>query len=416
MILKNSHITTIIIFLFSFNQEISCQTDDITHYHRSSLYSILLQHPEQQFSEQIVEAFKNIPLPDKYNDHNLKITVMNAPVLKKMSKEELEGAYKDAVSGILHRNKIGGRLIEKWFNRDKQTGAFNMNLVKERGSYDASILDIQQALRSARGLAQIEDAGEELLSHTYVLVNDIRYADATLRRNLQGFGVLLGGMAAAFIPVAGSALSNIAIRTGATINDLVVGFKVYVTSYLFRLDWNEDIATEFYSTLWFDSSNIDVHKKQLFNSRMGKYKLTYVGSTTIYSGETSLAGIEHESDMFLKVCTRSIDKAISELQKDFDEFKVYTPLISANPIQAYIGYKEGINENSLYEVLEKSIDSNGRTTYERVGTIKPIQGMIWDNRFMATYENITDANLGYTTFEKVSGTEFFPGMLIRELK
>lgn len=402
--------------LFSISTESISQTGDLDHYHRSSLYSVLLKHPEQKFSEEIIDAFKKIPLPDKYNDHNLKITVMNAPVLKKMTKEELEGAYKDAILNMLNRNKVGGRLVERWFDRDKSTGVFNMNLIRERGFYDASILDVQQAMHSARGMAQLEDAGEELLSHTYVLVNDIRYADKTLQRNLQGLGVLLGGMASAFVPVAGSLLARGIMETGLRINDLVVGFKVYVTSYLFRLDWNDEIANDFYSNLWNDSSNLDTGRKQLFNSQMGKYKLTYVGCTTIFSGETSLAGVEYESDMFLKVCTRSIDKAISELQKGFDEFKVYTPLISTEPLCAYIGLKEGVEENSRYEVLEKTVDANGCFKYERAGEIKPVKGKIWDNRFMAAFEQEDGYDLQYTSFEKVSGKDFYPGMLIREIR
>lgn len=122
------------------------------------------------------------------------------------------------------------------------------------------------------------------------------------------------------------------------------------------------------------------------------------------------------TDMFLKVCTRSLDKAISELQKRFDEFKVYTPLFFTKPFQAYIGYKEGVSEESQYEVLEKSIDNTGRTKYERIGIIRPMKGMIWDNRFMAAFEKESGSDLKFTTFEKVSGKDFYPGMLIRELK
>ena len=46
--------------------------------------------------------------------------------------------------------------------------------------------------------------------------------------------------------------------------------------------------------------------------------------------------------------------------------------------------------------------------------IKPVKGKIWDNRFMAEYED--DANgLTETEFEVVSGSGFYPGMLIREI-
>ena len=52
---------------------------------------------------------------------------MPAPVLKAMTKDEIEGGYKDAILSLLNRNKVGGRLVEKWFDRDKTTGAFDMD-------------------------------------------------------------------------------------------------------------------------------------------------------------------------------------------------------------------------------------------------------------------------------------------------
>ena len=129
------------------------QETEFEKYHRSSLYSILLKHPEKEFCNEMIEAFKAIPIPEKYNNHDLKIKVMPAPVWKSLTKAESEGAYREAIEKILSRNKIGGRLIEKWFDRDKSTGAFDMNLVAERGFYDASILDVKEARASSRGVS-----------------------------------------------------------------------------------------------------------------------------------------------------------------------------------------------------------------------------------------------------------------------
>lgn len=42
--------------------------------------------------------------------------------------------------------------------------------------------------------------------------------------------------------------------------------------------------------------------------------------------------------------------------------------------------------------------------------------LIWYNRFMAIEERADNASLGFTTFEKVSGGNFYQGMLVRELK
>lgn len=384
-------------------------------YHRSSLYSILLKHPEQRFSDEIIEAFKSIPIPERFNDHNLKHTVMSAPIIKELTKEEIEGAYKDAIWNMLNRNKIGGRLVEKWFNYSPTSQGFDMSLVKERGFYDANILDINIALNSARGMAIIEDAGEELISHTYILVNDIRYADKTTQRNFQGFALMAGLFASSFIP--GASLAAQALYpTAVQINDLVVGFKVYVTSYLFRLDWNKDVADNFYSNMWVEPSTENSKEKyNIFKNNMSGFTLSYLGCTTIFSGETSLAGVQYETDMFRKVCTRAIDTSISELQKQFDEFKVFSPLVSTEPFIAYIGVKEGVTENSKFEVLEMSMDENGKTVYTRKGVIKPIKDKIWDNRYMAEFEEGYNSSMKGTLFEIVSGNGFYPGMLIREI-
>ena len=66
--------------------------------------------------------------------------------------------------------------------------------------------------------------------------------------------------------------------------------------------------------------------------------------------------------------------------------------------------------------LEAVPDERGVTTYKRVGLIKPIKDKIWDNRFMADEEKTTEAALDGTLFEKISGKDFYPGMLIRETK
>lgn len=409
----NRNIIVSSFFILFFTSSMSFgQEADLNKYHRSSLYSILLKHPEKEFCNEMIEAFKSIPIPDKYNNHDLKIKVMSAPILQALTKDEIEGAYKDAITNILSKNKIGGRLVEKWFDRDKSTGNFDMNLVAERGYYDASILDVKEARASARGVAMLADAGEELINHTYVIVNDIRYADKETMKGAVAGGLFAAQLVGSFF---GVDLSNVTNAVGGLAGN-IAGFKVIVTSYLFRLDWNDETANNFYSNLWTDNSSPNAERQQKWGEEMGNFKLKYIGYATVFSGKTALGGVEKEKDMFLKVCTRAIDKSISDLQKNFDEFKVFTPLISTEPLCAYIGLKEGVDEESRYEVLEKTIDNNGRTKYEKVGEIKPIKGQIWDNRFMASFDKEEGSELKYTTFKKVSGKDFYPGMLIREIR
>lgn len=406
--MKN-HLLKILFVIYILNVShvlIAQNTCGFNKYHRSSLYSILLRHPEKEFCNEMVDAFKAIPIPEKYNNHDLKIKVMDSPILEHLTKDAFQGTYKDAIADMLSRNKIAGRLVAKWFNQDSKTGAFNMDLIAQRGFYDASIFDINKAFASERGLALLADAGEELIGHTYVLVNDIRYVDKETSKAIAS--ALLGLFTSV---VGGPYLMAPTLKIASN----VAGFKVYVTSYLFRLDWNEDVASNFYLNLWGDNDNMSSEKRELWKKEMGNFHLTYIGSAAVYSGKTSLNGVKYERDMFMKVCTRAIDKSISDLQKSFDEFKVFTPLVSTEPLTAYIGVKDGVEKDSRYEVLEVIEDENGRTRYKRVGVIRPISDKIWDNRYMANEEGIREAGFGYTTFEKVSGDNFYAGMLIREI-
>ena len=58
----------------------------------------------------------------------------------------------------------------------------------------------------------------------------------------------------------------------------------------------------------------------------------------------------------------------------------------------------------------------GKYKYNRRGVIRPVPGKIWDNRYMANEEEAAGSEFNATTFEVVSGMNFTPGMLIREIK
>ena len=109
-------------------------------------------------------------------------------------------------------------------------------------------------------------------------------------------------------------------------------------------------------------------------------------------------------------------KNLADLQHEYSEFRIKAPLVTTEPLKAYVGMKEDITEKSRFEVLEVVQDEEGRTTYNRVGMIRPVKGKIWDNRYMADEEGSAEAKLDGTLFERVSGSDFQPGMLIRESK
>ncbi len=399
----------IIISLIISNLEITFAQDDTPNYRRSSIYSILINHTEQKFASEIKEAFLQIPVPDKFNDHNLSVKVLTMDKKLAGAKSEKENPV---ITDFLSNNKVASRLVGRWFNRDFYTGECNMELVKERGLYNASEFDKQLASHSARGIAMLQDAGEELIGNTFVLVNDIRYVDKSKKSKTAG----------SFIKILGSVAS---VATGVNISDLtdnlgdivesIKGFTVRINSFLYKLDWDEDQASLFYQEQY--ASEPDMVKKDNFENARRNYKLKYVGKVESKGGTTSFLGIKEDQPIVMvrKACQRAIDENVVDLQHEYEEFRTKTPLVSVEPLTAYIGMKEGVSSKSRFEVLEVIEMENGAHKYERVGIIEPIENLIWDNRFMAVEEGAIGANLGFTTFKKVSGKDFAKGMLIREI-
>lgn len=401
----------ITLFIFTIILTSISKAQDDYKYHRSSLYSVLLKHNERPFASEIIDAFYSIPIPEKFDNHNLSKRVFKAAILEKNDTTELND-QKAHIDELLSKNAIGRRLVAKWFNHSKD-GTFNIELLAQRGFYDASAFDIDLSDKTVVGKDLfIRDAGNELISNTYVLVNDIVFYDRretgkTLSSVASGIG-----LAASFIPGVGL-FAPAATIAATSFTDIVAGFSVKVTSYLYKLDWTENIEGTFYYNYWTSIPNEE--KAKAFSLDKKTFTLQYVGQQTVKSGITTMKGVNKKEEFFVKVCTRALDKSIAQLQKEHQEFRVKTPLLSTEPLTAQIGIKEDVTEESRYEVLEVSIE-NGLTKYKRVGVIKPIKNKIWDNRYLAEFEEENqNIDLTATEFEKISGGDFYQGMLIREI-
>ena len=406
------YILMTVMMLFSLPEimEVSAQNDNLK-YRRSSIYTLMISHEDQKFASEIKDAFVKIPVPDKFNDHELSVKILSLD-------KKLKGASSDKensdISSFLERNKIASRLVAKWFNRDVNTGTCNMELVKERGLYNATEYDRILAEKSARSTALLMDAGEDLIGNTFVLVNDIRYVDKSKAGAAVGMGLrILGALAGA--ATGNSDFADLGDSYGS-LAETLKGFKVKINTFLYKLEWDEATSAVFYKDQY--TSTPDIVKKEEFEDGRGKYRLKYVGKVESSGSTTSFMGIKLDEpvEMVRKACQRALDENVASLQHEFEEFRTKSPLVSAQPITAYVGMKEGVTKDSKFEVLEIIEKDGGAREYKRVGVIKPVDGLIWDNRYMSEEEGAASATLGCTTFKKVSGGDSFPGMLIREIK
>ena len=384
------------------------QNDEDFKYMRGSLCIMMVEHPTLEFNEQIEKAFEKMPIPNRFNSHELGVRILSFP----NSDDQLAN-----LKIFSNENQLAKRIVSKWFGRDKNTGAFNINLLKERGHYSATKIDVKAAMAQQRGMAVLEDLGENLISHTYWVVNDIKYV------NQGNFFKSVKDVASFAKDAVGNKTTSLEETLGIDFEDSAIdlldnvkGFRVKITSHLFRLKWDEETSNTFYNEYYTETPEEDADKVSGFKGDKDLFKMEYVGSVTSTSSKTSVLGVTTNEQMIRKVCARALDKNIADLQHKFADFRIKAPLISVEPLKAYVGMKEDINEKSRYEVLEAVPDERGVTTYKRVGLIKPIKDKIWDNRFMADEEKTTEAALDGTLFEKISGKDFYPGMLIRETK
>ena len=408
----------------------------IQKYHRSSLYSVLIKHSTFPYGETIDSTFMSIPTPDKFNNHDAgpKSFESSATKMKKKGKSKSNTNARD-IEQFIMKNDVPRQMIAKWFNRDPQNGTFDLDLMIERGLYDAQQVDIEAAKASSRNLLSLGDAGEELIGKTFLLVNDITFVDRGERSRKAATGIkVLSAISGAVL--GSSSIGDLGDTVGGAVNE-IDGFCVNITSYLYRLNWTPEVAETFWSEYWIDRENIDEAKRLAFDNS-GLFSLTYIGETTTSAANIaskSLSSKPKEAQM-LKVCTRAIDKSIVKLQRAYDEFKVNVPIGNINlddkTVEVPIGLKEGINEKSQFDVLMKVQNEDGTYSYDRVGRLQPVKGKIWDNRFGALEDALAiaegakkvddddegegDVSLTATTFKILSGANrIVPGCLVREV-
>lgn len=373
-------------------------------YRRSSLYKMMIDDNSRPYADVIRNSFLNGPDQEKFNNHNLGLRTIPATDAKDESAN---------IIAFMEANNIARDVVAKWFDRSAK-GGFDMELIKKRGSYDASVLDIAKAKSSKRGLDMLSDAGEDLIKNTFILVNDFKYVSKEeVAKKAGGFMSLAGNIGAA----AGvSGANEMASNATEAVNVAGKGYVVKTTAHLFRLVWNEETAAIFYNDYWADDKTITPERKKAFDDSK-IFKLEYIGSDVSWADVQSSSFSQKSNEQLIERATnKAIDAVIVKLQKEHDEFKTKTPLFTGEPITAKIGLKEGISDKSKFDVMEQQQDADGKTKYVVVGSIKVDDSFpIWDNRYGAADEN-PDNKTDKTYFKKVSGKEFFPGMLIVQKK
>ncbi len=401
----------ILIFCVCFMLAGYSQNDSKTdEYRRSSLYTLMVADSTRNFSQLIQETFVNSKIPEKFNNHIVSERSIPKLYNDTLSKADLKEAQKVAISEYLSTHDIAKSMIAKWFTRSEQ-GGFNMDLISERGFYNASDLDVKIAKNSERGTAMLADAGEELIKNTFVIVNNFKYTNKEeVAKKAKGLLSMVSDVAV----LAGAGdVATVSDAAGEGIGVLGKGYVIKTDAHLYRLKWNEEVASIFYNDYWTEDGQIDEEKVKAFNES-DVFELEYIGTQMAWADLQSTSFTKKTDEELITIATiKASDAVTAKLQREYEVFRTKTPLMSTEPLSAKIGLKEGLEKGDKYEVLEQVLNKEGKTEYKRVGVIKVDKNQIWDNRFNADEEN-TDETLEYTVFTG-NKKKYYAGMLIRQI-
>lgn len=433
-------------------------------YRRSSLSMILIESDNFPNKESVMGCWNKFPFPEKYNKHKINTNSINIKdvklddndlkkagflkdTLKVMKIALAESSYNTMIGNsltktdarpvkylnnektlafllpsekqefqikidkIINEGKLGNQLVSTWFNKSSE-GKFDMNLISERGFYNASEIEAGIANSSTKGRSILADAGEELLKNTFVTFTKLDFYEnepvARMIRDAAKVEIMkkLAGKPQMVIDASMTAIDK-AYEVAKE------GYSLWSKTWLYQLNWNDTVANEFYSKLWNDPKAFN--ESNIFN-------LKFVGVQYNQSLVTFKLGEKRTQEQIIDLAlVRNVDNAFLSLQKEYDVFKPKVPVVSVNPITAHIGLKESLKGGEKFEVFELTQnEKTGLTEYVKVGKVKVNKKFIWDNRYNAGEkpETIQLDNEGKPITATVfkGSKKIAPGMLLKQLK
>lgn len=435
-----------LVSIFSFAQEIT----DLNGYHRSSLLLMPVVHMKDSFCNEIVYAARHMPFPDRYNH-----ITDSGYILVRSHDYSNYHLVKDTTvhhifDDVLHQHRLAKEIIKDWFMFDAQKGFSTQKIVKE-GMYDASAIKQELARGTVSGSVNLADAGNELIGKSFILVNDMSYINhaeraqlvselsqaisdlgkttddlgKTLSNTNTGLGLLDAtmGLIGSVTSLVGLSAELVGDLTKSTTDLLdIKGFAVLEATYLYQLDWSEEVQNIFYSRYYTETG--DQAKIQAFLNDTTTFRMKYIGSMPTVTNKTTVFNAGKysklsQNDQITITCARTMDDAINTLQTRFPDFRVYTPITDITTdqkgkvtgVQAKIGQKEGVTANKKY-AIRQMVMNNGKTEYKDIVPSLKAE-TIWDNRFTLEAADQEENTINASTF-KTKNNKLFKGMLLIE--
>lgn len=317
-------------------------------YSRPSLTFFITSYAGDPQSSKTLNSAGKISLSEKSFQHNLSTIEIPQPA---GFKNKTFAEKKTILKHYLDDNRIGNKMIAKWFNR-QQNGMFNLDLVFERGMYDATDQDVLMSSAAKRGEALMKDAGQNLVNKSYVLILSPKeytsFDDETSH-----------------------------------------GWHAKYDIFLFKLNFDYEDVARFYE-IWpyeDDPENVKDYKISAFDTLGFDFSYIY-GKADMMSSSMEIKALtsnpKSSNQLFDDVVQDMYNDALFNIDKDLEAFRVKVNVSGTHPVRAKIGRKEGLRTDQRYYVYEFVWDDDKGAPVEKRKAVVRAKSKIADNRKVAT--------------------------------
>jgi hypothetical protein len=265
-------------------------------------------------------------------------------------------------------NEVAHQLVKKWWGISDD-GAIDNTLLFELACYSATQNQINNASETTLGAQQtlFNDLADATMSNTYV---DFTKVDFYENEPIAAFIKNIMMLVASQTPAPANA--GVIMAAEKAYEASKEGYTAFTNTLLYKLEWNDSIANEFYS-IWTDANHIDMVK---FNDM--KFNLVYVGNTK--ASATCMMKKEDKGQnaqyMVEKTVAKALNRQFADMQRKFEEFRPMVPVLGIDAkggLIADMGTKEGVKVGDKFNLLEPVTNEKGVTKYKYIATVKVVK-------------------------------------------
>lgn len=347
-------------------------------YDRSSITLMYMQFPDEAHVSDVQSKFDKLYFSDKYYNNNLGQISFQAS----FGRNAVGVNPADAIKQYLNEKQVGRQIISKWFARQAD-GSMSMDLIFDRGMFNATDAAYIKAQSTKLGNAVLQDYGNRLIGRSYILVLDYQGVQTMKEAKLEK----------------------------------MKGWKSSVTGYLFKVKYDDETQNAIYDCWIYpeDSPATKAEKNKKFDQI--QIPVEFVTKATVHvmasqpSGTTQLGRLmkqKSEDELLAEMVQKGYDENLYYLEKNHEDFMVKTTIYQVNPIRVKIGKKEGLKCDNRYFAYEYVYSEKTNTSKPKFRGVIRATSKIVDNRQVAT------GDMGMSKFYQTSGRHLNTGYLLRQ--